>query len=175
MRLRLKLPALRLFTQPFIRAKIKENIKAPRHWHLCGEFTGDRWIPRTNGQCRGKSFYWMTSSCQDVWPLFALCCVLFCQFHPHPSGLLYSWWRHQMATVSASLALCVRNSQVIGEFPAQRPMTRSFDVFFDLRLNKRLSKQSWRWRYATPSRSFWRHSNVVLRQSYYMVDLVLVK
>ena len=34
----------------FIRAKIKENIKAPRHWPLCGEFTGGRWIPRTNGQ-----------------------------------------------------------------------------------------------------------------------------
>ena len=29
-----------------------------------------------------------------------------------------------------------------GEFPARRPVTRSFDVFFDLRLNKRLSKQS---------------------------------
>ena len=28
----------------------KENIKAPRHWPLCGEFTGERWIPRTNGQ-----------------------------------------------------------------------------------------------------------------------------
>ena len=33
-----------------IQAQIKENIKAPRHWPLCGEFTGDRWIPRTNGQ-----------------------------------------------------------------------------------------------------------------------------
>ena len=31
-------------------AQIKENIKAPRHWPLCGEFAGDRWIPRTNGQ-----------------------------------------------------------------------------------------------------------------------------
>ena len=40
---RLKLPASRLFTQPFIRAQIKENIKAPRHWPLCGEYTGDRW------------------------------------------------------------------------------------------------------------------------------------
>ena len=39
-----------LFTQPFIRVQIKVNIKAPRHWPLCGEFTGDRWIPRTNGQ-----------------------------------------------------------------------------------------------------------------------------
>ena len=40
-----------LFTRlPFIQAQIKENFKAPHHWPLCGEFTGDRWIPRTNGQ-----------------------------------------------------------------------------------------------------------------------------
>ena len=39
-----------LFTQPFIQTQIKENIKAPRHWPLYGEFTGDRWIPRTNDQ-----------------------------------------------------------------------------------------------------------------------------
>ena len=43
---RLKSPASSLFTQPFIRAQIKENIKAPRHRPLCGEFTGGRWIPR---------------------------------------------------------------------------------------------------------------------------------
>ena len=49
-RWRLKSLALRLFTQPFIQAQIKENIKDPRHWPLCGEFTADRWIPRTNGQ-----------------------------------------------------------------------------------------------------------------------------
>ena len=42
--------ASRLFTQPFIQAQIKENIKAPRHWPLCGEFTGERWIPRTKVQ-----------------------------------------------------------------------------------------------------------------------------
>ena len=47
-----------------------------------------------------------------------------------------------------------------GEFPAQRPVTRSFDVFFDLRLNKRLSKQSWGWWFETQSRPLWRHSNV---------------
>ena len=39
-----------LFTQSFIQAQIKENIKAPRHWPLWGEFTGDRWIHRTKGQ-----------------------------------------------------------------------------------------------------------------------------
>ena len=43
--------------------------------------------------------------------------------------------------------------------PAQRPVTRSFDVFFDLCLNKRLSKQSWGWWFETPSRPLWRHYN----------------
>ena len=46
-----------------------------------------------------------------------------------------------------------------GEFPTQRPMTRSFDVFLDLRLNKRLNKQSWCWWFETLSRPFWRHRN----------------
>ena len=48
-----------------------------------------------------------------------------------------------METFSALLALCAGNSPVSGEFPAQRPVTHSFDVFFDLRPNKQLSKQSW--------------------------------
>ena len=66
---------------------------------------------------------------------------------------LYPLWRHQMETFSALLALCVGNSPVTREFPAQRPVTRNFDVFFDLRLNKRLSKQSWGWWFETQSRS----------------------
>ena len=61
---------------------------------------------------------------------------------------------------SALLALCVGNSPVTGEFPSQRPVTRSFDVFFDLRLNKRLSKQWWGCWFETLSRSLWRHCNV---------------
>ena len=60
-RWRLRSPASRLFTQPFIQAQNKENIKAPRHRPLWGEFTGDRWIPRTKGQLRGKCFHLMTS------------------------------------------------------------------------------------------------------------------
>ena len=48
-----------------------------------------------------------------------------------------------METFSELLAICTGNSPVPGEFPAQRPVTQSFDVFFDLRLNNRLSKQSW--------------------------------
>ena len=46
-----------------------------------------------------------------------------------------------METFSALLAFCAGNSPVPVEFHAQRPVTRSFDVTFDLRLNKRLSKQ----------------------------------
>ena len=45
-----------------------------------------------------------------------------------------SWWRHQIETFPALLAICAGNSPVSGEFPAQRPVTRSFDVFFDLYL-----------------------------------------
>ena len=51
------------------------------------------------------------------------------------------------------------NSPVTGEFPAQRPVTRSFDVFSDLRLNELLSKQSWGWWFDRPSHPLWRHSN----------------
>ena len=48
-----------------------------------------------------------------------------------------------METVSALLAIRAGNSPVPGEFPAQRPVTRGFDVFFDLLPDTRLSKQSW--------------------------------
>ena len=50
-----------------------------------------------------------------------------------------------------------------GEVPAQRPVTRSFDVFFDLRLNKRLRIQPWGWWFETPSWSLWRHRNEAIK------------
>ena len=62
-----------------------------------------------------------------------------------------SWWRHQMETW---------NAPVISGFPSQRPGKRSFYVFFDLRLNKRLNKPSRRWWFETPPCSLWRHCNV---------------
>ena len=64
-----------------------------------------------------------------------------------------------METFSALLVICAGNSPVTGEFPTQRPVTRSFDVFFDLGPNKRLSKQSWGWWFETQSRPLWRHRN----------------
>ena len=76
--------------------------------------------------------------------------------------MVSTWWRHQMETFSALLVLCAGNS------PLQRPVTGSFDIFFDLCLNKRLSKQSRRRWFKTPSRSLWRHCNVTLVQRYFM-------
>ena len=74
--------------------------------------------------------------------------------------IMVSWWRHQMETFSPLLALCVGNSPVSGEFPSQSPVTRSFDVFCDLRQNKRLSKQSWGWWFETTSHPLWRHCDL---------------
>ena len=71
-----------------------------------------------------------------------------------------SWWRHQMETFSALMAICAGNSPVPGEYPAQWPVTQSFDVFSDLRPNKRLSKQWWGWWFETLSSPLWRHCNV---------------
>ena len=71
----------------------------------------------------------------------------------------FTRWRYQMETFFALLALCAGNSPATGEFPSQRPEMRCFDVFFYLRLDKRLSKQSWRRWFEAPSRSLWRHCN----------------
>ena len=64
-----------------------------------------------------------------------------------------------METFSSLLDICAGKSQVPGEIPTQRPVTRGFHVFFDLRLNKRLSKQLWGWWFETPSRPLWCRSN----------------
>ena len=96
---------------------------------------------------------------QQWWP--SLMCSEYSLFCHDGKNRQKTWWRHQMETFSALLAICAGNSPVPGEFPAQRPVTRSFDVFFDLRLNKRLSKQSWGWWFETLSRPLWRHRNDV--------------
>ena len=84
-----------------------------------------------------------------------------------------TWWCHQMETSSALLALCVGNSPVTDEVPSQRPVTRSFDVFFEPRLNKRFIKQSRRRWFEKPSCSslqwvavtLWRHDKIFLHHS----------
>ena len=85
-----------------------------------------------------------------------ICHSFWCQWY---RIFITAWWRHQMEIFSALLAICAGNSPVSGEFPAQRPVTRSFNVFFDQRPNKRLSKRSWGWWFETHSPPLWRHSN----------------
>ena len=84
-------------------------------------------------------------------------------------GMLHTWLRNEtkifyMMTslndkISALLVHCEGNPPVTGGFPSQRPVSRSFDVIFDLCLNKPLSEKSRRWWLETPSRSLWRHCN----------------
>ena len=93
-----------------------------------------------------------TSSIRWKWYHILHVCRLLCRGRLGPGAHFTTWWRHQMETFSALLAICAWNSPVIGEFPAQRPVTRSFDVFFDLHLNKQLSKHSWCWWFETRSR-----------------------
>ena len=69
-----------------------------------------------------------------------------------------TWWCHQMETFSALLALCAGNSPVTGGFPAQRLVTLSFDVFFDLCLNKRWVNNP-EAGVRLPSCSLWCHCN----------------
>ena len=115
---------------------------------LCKEFSSHRWIPLTKAS--------------DVELLmFSLICA-WTNGWVNNRDRDDSWWRHQMETFSALLAICAENSPVPGEFSTQRPVTRSFDVYFDLRPNKGLSKQLWGWWFETQSCPLWRHRNVEL-------------
>ena len=140
--------------------------------HLCGEFIGE--FPTHSGQWRGALMFslicawingWVNNSgASDLRRHRAHYDVIVMTdgaafYQRLLSIFLEPWWRHQMETFSAVLAICAGNSPVPGEITAQRPVTRSFDVLFDLRPNKRLSKQSWGWWFETLSRPFWRHRN----------------
>ena len=80
------------------------------------------------------------------------------------------WWRHRVTSQYHMMTLSNGNifrvtDHLCGEFtghqwiPAQRPVTRSFDVFFDLRLDESLSKQWWGWWFETTSRPLWHQCN----------------
>ena len=88
------------------------------------------------------------------------------QIHVFKMIKCISWWLHQMKTFSMLLALCAGNALITGEFPSQWPVTRSFDVFFDLCLNKQLSKR-WicQW-FEMQSCSLWHHCNRSWRMSH---------
>ena len=93
--------------------------------------------------CFWKSTFWyLVSHRKAISPTHGFCMMA------SPNGNIF-----------ALQAICAGISPVTGEFPAQRPVTRTFDVFFNLRLNKRMSEQWWGWWFETPSRSLWHHCN----------------
>ena len=79
-------------------------------------------------------------------------------------GHMHSMLTPSNGNIFRVTGLLCENSPVTDEFPVQRTVTRNFDVFFDLRLNKRLSKQSRSWWVQTPSRPLWRHCNGIVKQ-----------
>ena len=70
-----------------------------------------------------------------------------------------SWYCDRNMMTSSNGSIFRVTGPLCGEFPSQRPVTRSFDISFDLRLDKWLGKQSWGWWFKTPSRPLWRHCN----------------
>ena len=205
---RLKSPASRVFTQPFIRAQIKENTKAPRHWSLCGEFRaqmasnaeavsiwwrhlvlldessqpimkkcrhgvttetaivryGVLWtksdnphmISKLQSQSRRSKtsnmfpcglYQWLSARLQYLQcvsneinsssiNLVGLRAMVYWQ-NPYGKGrnCSVSWWRHQMETFSALLALCEGNPPMVS--PHKGQWRGALMCFFYLRLNKR--------------------------------------
>ena len=115
--------------------------------YICASTLGHHWFKRWFVACSAS----LVNNCQWILDLITTIFKDLLSF--------YAGWRHQMETFSALLALCEGNPSVTGGFPSQRPVTRSFDVFFCARLNKRLSKQSRCWWFETPRRSLWRHCN----------------
>ena len=127
-----------LFVEQRVQANNKANIKAPHHCSFAKGIHRELVVSIH----KGKHFHVVTS----LWLLSIQC-------------IISTWWRHQMETFSTLLALCAGNSSVVGDFPAERPVTRSFDIFFDMHLNKRFSKQWWGCWFNTPSCPLWRHCN----------------
>ena len=107
-------------------AQIKENIKAPRHWPLCWEFT-------------------KFSNAENV----------------------SIWWLHRVNFLSGWK---IRGTSIYGFWICVPRLI--WVVFFDLRPNKRLSKQSWGWWSGTPSRLLWRHCNEIMQQLRYFQDIL---
>ena len=148
----LKSPASPLFSQPLV--QMKKNIKAPCHWPLCGEFTGIGEFPaQMASNMKNVSIWWRHHETDDM-PLSDQIMTQVTDISMYHSAFMgwnviynksamglfvhYTWCHlmtlYQMETFSALLALCAGNSPLTSEFPAQRPVTWSFQAFFDLRL-----------------------------------------
>ena len=98
-----------------------------------------------------------------MWRMMICKAVIFLKIHEFDENIPWKQWR--WCKYQSMYSMMTSSNENIGEFPAQRPVTRSFGVFFDLLLNKRLSKQSWGWWFETPLCPLWRHCTVRLYPS----------
>ena len=132
------------FFQQCVQDNSKENIKGSPQWLIMRGIHR----PKVNFPQRANNVESIS---------MARCLMIAYKWHG------YRWYIYMMTSsngnLSALLAICAGNSLVTGEFPAQRPLTRSTDVFFNLCLNERSGKQSWSWWFETQCRPLWRHSN----------------
>ena len=108
------------------------KIGAPRQFARSSKWEGHKW--------GNTSHFYRIYFCPEVGKFYK--CFCFLSFLKTLKGVFSEhWcWRHPMETCCALLAFCEGNSSVTGVFPSQRPVTRSFDVFLDQRLNKRLKQ-----------------------------------
>ena len=111
-----------------------------KHRYLLQAFMFNKYVPHISGQ----GMQW----------------VVLCRYHSVLCLLnhIITWWRRQMETFSALMALCAENSLVTGEFSSERPVRQTFSCFLWSRLIKQCKQSRRRW-FQTPSRSLWCHGN----------------
>ena len=113
-----------------------------------------------NGKCRLKNSDLKTGNASTSSHRILVCCLtilnpsVFWVMMTSSNGNIYRVTGHLYGEFTGP-----------GEFPTQRPVTLSFNVIFDLRLNQRLSKQPWSWWFETLPRPLWRHCNGNIRLS----------
>ena len=123
--------------------KLRPNANNKHNYWDVHTYIDNTWASvrlKSQVNCMINSLFWRTSKWTSklhitghLWPVDSL------YTRPVNAEIVsiswyYIWWRHQKEIFSSLLALYAGNSPVTGEFPSQRPVKRSFDVFFNLRL-----------------------------------------
>ena len=111
-RWRLTSPASRLFTQPFIQTQIKKNIKARRHWPLCGEFTGSGEFPAQRASnAENVSIWWRYHGSKQSW---ASCTIDVHIYLQNWETYLYSF-KHNDITILSLLSVQVQSRRLYSQ------------------------------------------------------------
>ena len=129
---------------------LKSCSRNKRFYHTCFSLV-QKWLTRWLSNARSFS-YKPSALVTKLWEWYTSKLITRDTGSVGWTFLFVKWWRYEMKTFFALLAVCAGKSPVTGEFPAHRPVKRSFDGFLDLRLNKRLNKQSRHWWIETDER-----------------------